>query len=85
MEDRSSHPNRQVHRERFSKELAGAGQNRVDPAITLGEYKAMQEELGRNPMWPTARGTAGVGSVLKQSMQGKKLLTGQQAFHGEAE
>jgi hypothetical protein len=85
MDDRSSHPNRQVGRERFSKALAGAGQNRVDPAITLGEYKAMQSELGRSPMWPKARGTKGVGSVLRQAHQGKKMLTGQGAYHGEAE
>jgi len=85
MDDRSSHPNRQVGRERFSKELAGAGQNRVDPAITLGEYKAMQSELGRNPMWPSARATKGVGSVLKQANQGRKMFTGQHQYHGEAE
>jgi hypothetical protein len=83
MDDRSSHPNRQVGRDRFSKALAGAGQNRVDPAITLGEYRAMQGELQRPPMWAKQHKRA--GGVVGRARSGKNLQTGQMTYHGEAE
>ena len=84
MEDRSSHPNRQVGRGRFSKALANAGQNRVDPAITLGEYKAMAAELDRPPMWsPAHKGTRRNLRPERGGLRANPAAASQSAFQDE--